>query len=161
MDGLAIVRVIAVVCAGLLAGIFLGHRAGPYYALQKISASSFVQFQQVVHAHFVKFMPPLVLTALLTALAWLVMLRSQWTSVEFWLIAAATFGIAVIAVMTRLVNVPLNNQLMTWDIAALPDNVRALWVPWDRVNTMRALVATGALILEAVALSLRAALGRP
>jgi len=49
MDVLTIVRVVAVVCIGLLAGIFLGHRTGAYYALQKLSPSSFVQFQQVVH----------------------------------------------------------------------------------------------------------------
>ena len=112
MDVLTIVRVVAIVCTGLLAGIFLGYRAGPQYALKEVSASSFVQFQRVVHLHFVRFMPPLVLTALLSGLAWLLMLRSQWTSVEFWLIAASTCGIAVIAAMTRAVNVPLNNKLI-------------------------------------------------
>jgi uncharacterized membrane protein len=160
MDVLMIVRIVAVVCAGLLAGIFLGHRAGAYYALQKVSPSSFVQFQQVVHAHFVRFMPPLVLTALMTALAWLVMVRSRWTSAEFWLIAASTCGIALIAAMTRVVNVPLNNRLMTWDIAAPPNNLREIWAPWDRVNTIRTFVAAGALIFEAVALSLRASAGQ-
>jgi uncharacterized membrane protein len=158
MDVLTIVRVVAVVCAGLLAGIFFGHRTGAYYALQKLSPSSFVQFQQVVHVHFVRFMPPLVLTALLAGLAWLLMLR--WTSAEFWLIAASTCGIAVIAAMTRAVNVPLNNRLMTWNIAAPPSDLREIWAPWDRVNTVRTFVAAGVLILEAVALSLRASLGR-
>jgi uncharacterized membrane protein len=157
---LAIVRVVAVVCAGLLAGIYFGYRTGTYYALQKLSASSFVQFQQVAHAHFVRSMPPLVLTALLAALAWLLMVRSQWTSAEFWLIAASTCGIALIAAMTRAVNVPLNNELMTWNIAAPPGNLRAIWAPWDRVNTIRTLVAAGVLILEAAALSLRASIGR-
>lgn len=160
MDVLTIVRVVAVVCVGVLAGTFLGHRAGAYYALQKISPSSFVQFQQVVHVHFVRFMPPLVLTALMAGLAWLLMVRSRWTSAEFWLIAASTSGIALIAAMTRAVNVPLNNRLMTWDIAAPPSNLREMWAPWDRVNTIRAFVATGALIFEAVALSLRASAGR-
>ena len=160
MDVLTIVRVVAVVCAGLLAGIYLGHRTGAYYALQKLSPSSFVQFQQVVHVHFVRFMPPLVLTALLAGLAWLLMLRSRWASVEFWLVAASACGIAVVAAITRAVNVPLNNKLMTWNIAAPPSNLREIWAPWDRVNTVRTFVAAGALILEAVALSLRASIGR-
>src|SRR5262245_9802133 len=43
------VRVVAVVAVGLLAGIFLGHRAGPQFALHALSPSSFVQFQQLVH----------------------------------------------------------------------------------------------------------------
>ena len=161
MDMLTIVRVVAVVCTGLLAGIFLGYRAGPQYALKEINASSFVQFQQVVHLHFVRFMPPLVLTSLLTALAWLLMVRSHWRSAEFWLIAVSTCGIALIAAMTRAVSVPLNNQLMTWNIATPPTNVREIWRPWDRVNTIRALVATGVLILEVVTLSLWASTGRP
>lgn len=66
MDVLTIIRAIAVVCPGLLADIFLGYRAGPQHALQKLSPSSFVQFQQVVRVHYVKFMPPLNITASLT-----------------------------------------------------------------------------------------------
>jgi hypothetical protein len=90
MDVIPIIRVVAVVCAGLKAGIFLGHRAGPQHALQEVSPSSFVQFQQVVHTHFVRFMPPLTLAALLSALIWLVSLRSRWPAVEFWHLAVST-----------------------------------------------------------------------
>jgi uncharacterized membrane protein len=160
MDVLTMIRVVAVVCAGLLAGIFLGYRAGPQHALQKLSASSFVQFQQVVHVHYVRFMPLLTLTALLTALAWLVIIKSRWTSAEFWLIAASTCGIVLVAAMTRAVNVPLNHRLMTWNIDAPPSDLGKMWAPWDRVNIVRAFVSTGVLIFEAVALSLRASTGR-
>jgi uncharacterized membrane protein len=160
MNLLTIVRVAAVVCAGLLAGIYFAYRAGDYYALQKLSASNFVQFQQVLHMHFGRFMPPLVLTALLAALAWLVLERSQWRSAEFWLIAASVLGIVLIAAMTRAVNVPLNNQLMTWDIAAPPSNLREIWAPWDRVNTIRTFLAAVVLILEALALSIKSSIGR-
>jgi len=155
MGVLPVARVVAVVTAGLLAGIFLGDRAGAYYARADLSPSSFVQFQQAVHRRFVRFMPPLVLTALLSGLAWLFLVRSQRGAAEFWLVAGATGGIAVIAAMTRLVNVPLNNQLMTWSTAAPPRNCHELWAPWERVNTLRALLATGALLLDAVALSLQ------
>jgi uncharacterized membrane protein len=155
MDAATIVRVIALACAGLLAGIFFGHRMGTYYALQKLSSSSFVQFQQVVHAHYVRFMLPLVLSALLAALAWLFMARSHRSSGEFWLVLASTCGIALIAAMTRAVNVPLNHQLMTWDAAAPPADVRAIWAPWDRVNTIRTLVSVGVFLLEVVAANIR------
>ena len=155
MDVATLVRVIALACAGMLAGIFFGHRMGAYYALQKLSSSSFVQFQQVVHAHYVKFMPPLVLSALLAALAWLFMARSHRSSAEFWLVAASACGIALIAALTRAVNVPLNNKLMTWDAAAPPADLRAIWAPWDRVNNIRTLVSAGVFLLEAVAANLR------
>ena len=156
MDMLTIIRAIAVVCAGLLAGIYVGNRAGPQLALQKISPSSFVQFQQVVHMHYVRFMPPLNITAMLTAIAWLVALRSRWASVEFWLIAVAACGIVLVIALTRAVNVPLNNRLMTWNIDAPPSDLGKVWAPWNRVNTVRAFVSTGVLICEALALSLRA-----
>jgi len=99
MTLLTIVQVMAVVCAGLLAGIFLGDRAGFAYARPALSPSSFVQ-------------------------------------------------------ITRAVNVPINNQLMTWSAAAPPANLRELWAPWERVHTIRTIVAVGAFVLEAVALGL-------
>ena len=144
----------------MLAGIYFGYGAGPQYALQALSASSFVQFQQVVHVHYVTFMPILVLAALLAAVVWLVMIRSQWRSPEFWLIALSACGIALIAIMTRAVSVPLNNQLMTWSITAPPRDLRALWAPWERVNMARAYLAVGVLVLEAIALNLRTATAR-
>lgn len=160
MDLVTIPRVVAVVSAGLLAGIFFGYRAGVHYALPELSASSFVQLQQVIHVHYVRFMPPLVGTALLSSLLWLVMVRSQWRTAEFWLVAMSACAVLVIAATTRAVNVPLNNQLMTWSVASPPTNLREIWAPWERVNTLRSVLATGALVLEAVAVNLRAASGR-
>ena len=159
--GLAtLVRVVALVAVGLLAGIFLGYRAGVQYALPELSASSFVQLQKIIHVHYVRFMPLLVLTALLSSVLWLVMIRAHWRTSEFWLVAISASGILVIAAATRAVNVPLNNQLMTWSVASPPTNLREIWAPWDRVNTLRSVLATGAFVLQAVALSLQAASGR-
>ena len=160
MGLVTILRAVTVVSTGLMAGIFLGYRTGVHYALPEFSPSSFVQLQQIIHVHYVRFMPPLVLTALLSSVLWLVMVRSQWRTAEFWLVAISLCGILVIAAATRAVNVPLNNQLMTWSIASPPTNLREIWAPWERVNTLRSVLATGALVLEAVALSLKAASGR-
>jgi uncharacterized membrane protein len=160
MGMVTILRVVAVVAVGLLAGIFLGYRAGVQYALPELSASSFVQLQKIIHVHYVRFMPLLVLTALVSSVLWLVMIRSQWRAAEFWLVTISAGGIVVIAAATRAVNVPLNDQLMTWSVASPPTNLREIWAPWDRVNTLRSVLATGAFVLEALALSLRAASGR-
>jgi len=157
---LIIFRVVAVTSAGLLAGIFVGHRMGVQYALPVLSASSFVQLQQIIHKHYVQFMPLLVLIALLSSVFWLVMVRSQWRTGEFWLVAISACAILLIGVATRAVNIPLNNQLMTWSVASPPANLQEIWAPWDRVNTLRSVLASGALVLETVALSLRAIGGR-
>jgi uncharacterized membrane protein len=160
MSLLMILQVVAVVSAGLLAGIFVGHRTGLHYAVPKLSASSFVQLGQIIHAHYVRFMPTLVLTALASGVLWLVMVRSQWRTAEFWLVAISACAILAILAVTRAVNVPLNNQLMTWSVDSPPPNSQQLWAPWERVNTLRSVLATGALVLETVALSLRAVVGR-
>lgn len=154
MDALHVVRVIAVVCTGLLAGIYFGYRAGVYHALQELTASSFVQFQRVVHVRYIKVLPVLLLSALVAVTVWLVMIWSQAGSAEFWLVAASCSGLLLVGAMTRAVNIPLNKQLMGWDVSAPPSNLREIWAPWDRVNTIRTLLATAVLILETVALSL-------
>lgn len=154
MDPLQVVRVIAVVCTGLLAGIYFGYRVGVYHALQDLTASNFVRFQRVVHVRYIKVLPVLLLSALVAAVVWLVMIWSQVGSAEFWLVAASCCGLVLVGAMTRAVNIPLNKQLMTWDVDAPPSNLRETWAPWDRVNTIRTLVATAVLILETVALSL-------
>ena len=151
-----VVRVVAIACAGMLAGIYFGHLAGPQYALHALDGSAFVQFQQVVHVHYVRFMPPLVLGALFSAIAWLVLLRRSWRSTEFRLVAASAIAIAIIAGLTRAISVPLNEALMTWSIAAPPPDLRQIWAPWEQVNTARAWLAIGVLVLEALALNLRA-----
>jgi len=152
---LGLVRVIAVVCAGLPAGIYLHDRAAAT-ARAALSASSFVQYQQMVHMNFVRMMPPLLLAAALGALVWLLSVRSQWRTPEFWLIAASLCGIILIATITRLVNVPLNDQLMTWSTNSPPANLRELWAPWERIDTIRTIVSVGVFVFEVVALNQRA-----
>lgn len=156
----AILQALAVASVGLLAGIYLGDRAGLHYARPALSPSSFVQLQQIIHVHYVKFMPPLALTALLSAVLWLVMIRSQWRTTTFSLVAISACAILVIVAATRAVNVPLNNQLMTWDASSPPANLRELWAPWDRVNTLRSILAPIAFFLEVLALILPAATRR-
>jgi uncharacterized membrane protein len=154
MGALQAVRIIAVVCTGLLAGIYFGYRAGVYHALQELTATNFVRFQRVVHVRYIKVLPVLLLGALIASVLWLVMIWSQFGSAEFWLVAVSCAGIVLVGAMTRAVNIPLNKQLMTWNVDTPPSNLKELWAPWDRVNTIRTLVATTVLILETVALSL-------
>lgn len=148
------VRIIAVVCAGLFAGILLGDRAGATYARPQLSPSSFVQFQQIQHACFVRMMPPLILTAIFAGFAWLLLSRRRWKSAEFWLVAAGTAGVLFCLLLTRAVNVPINEQLMTWSITEPPADVRELWAPWERAHSVRTPVAVAAFLLEVVALTL-------
>ena len=153
---LMIVRLIALVFTGLTAGIFLGDRAGSKNGRMLLSPSSFIEFQQAVHRVFVRMMPPLSIGAALAGLAWLYLDRSQSGGWQFWLVAVATAGMMLSFGLTVSINVPLNNRLMTWSSSSPPADLKKQWEPWERVHTIRTVIAVFAFVLEAIALNARA-----
>src|ERR1700731_1929141 len=114
MRVLGVARFGALLFTGLVAGIFLGDRMGASFARPALSPSSFVTFQQIQHAHFVKMMPILIGIAILSSVAWLVLIRARRRSAEFQFLALATVATISVIVLSRTVHVPINNQLMTW-----------------------------------------------
>jgi uncharacterized membrane protein len=115
MSILIVTRFVAVLSTGLLAGIFLGDRMGASFARPRLSPSGFVTFQQVQHLHFARMMPALVGIGILSSVAWLVSIRSRIGTASFGLLAVGTLAFISVAVLTRSINVPINNQLMTWN----------------------------------------------
>jgi len=152
MSLIAIVRTVAVFSSGLFAGILLGDRMGATFARPSLSPSSFLQFQRIQHVHFARMMPPLTLVAVASGLGWLIMLRSQWNGSQFWLVAVAMGMMVLAATLTLRVNIPINNQLMTWSVEAPPENMREIWNRWERVHTIRTILWIGAFAFEATAL---------
>ncbi len=153
MNALVIVRVISIVSTGLAAGVFLGHRVGVSIARPELSPSSFVQLQQIIHVHFVRMMPILMIAAVGASLIWTVLLRARWRAVEFWLVSGASMAMVCAFVLTRAVNIPINDQLMTWSIEAPPANLMELWRPWEEVHSIRTVLAITALAFQVIALS--------
>jgi uncharacterized membrane protein len=153
MNALVIVRLIAIVCTGLVAGIFLGHRMGVSMATPHLPPSSYVQLQQIIHVHFVRMMPALVLASVGGSVLWTILLRSRWSTAGFWLVLGASVAMVAVLVMTRAVNIPINNQLMTWSIQAPPTNLMELWRPWEQVHSIRTVLAIAAFAAQVVALS--------
>ncbi len=145
-------RALAVVCTGLYAGIILGDRMGASYARPALTVADFIHFQQIQHVHFKPLLMPITLGAVLGGLIWIWSLRACWRTAGFWLATAGTAAMVAVAVMTRLVNFPINDALMTWSAAAPPSNVRALWAPWEQVHTVRAALSVLAFVLEVLAL---------
>lgn len=151
---LMIVRLIALVSTGLVAGIFLGDRAGSKNGRMLLGPSSFVEFQQAVHRVFIRMMPPLTISAAVAGVGWLALDRSAgW---QFWLVAAATAGMMLSLGLTLSVNVPLNNRMMTWNASSPPPDLKQLWQPWERVHTIRTVIAVCAFVAETIALNSRA-----
>jgi len=154
MNLLPIVRFVALVAAGLLAGIFLGDRMGLGFARPALPASSFVQLQQIQHVHFVRMMPVLQIAALLSILTWLFLIRSDVRSSQFAVVALAAICLLVVFGLTMAINVPINNTLMTWNASAPPGDAMEIWKRWEQVNTIRAIISPIGFALQVLGLIL-------
>jgi Domain of unknown function (DUF1772) len=147
-----VVRFVAVLSAGLIAGILLGDRMGATFARPALSASSFVTFQQVLHMHFVPMMPILMGIAMVSSVAWLMLVRARPSSAEFVLAALAALAWITVFVLTRAINVPINVELMKWEASLPPEDVREIWARWEGAHTVRTVVAVLGFALAIVAL---------
>ncbi len=154
MSLISVIRFVALLSTGLLAGIFLGDRVGVGFARAALPPSSFVQLQQIQHVHFVRFMPVLQIAALLSTLIWLFLLRGSVRTPQFLLLALAAVGLLTVFVLTIAINVPINNTLMTWSASAPPPNAMEVWQRWERINTLRAILAPIGFGLEVLGLIL-------
>ena len=112
--------------------------------------------QQIIHARYVFIMPALIAATVLAGVTWLVFIRSYRRHAEFWLVAAAIAAVLFCLIITRLVNVPLNDQLVAWSVAFPPPNVHELWAPWEGAHAIRTVVAVGAFVAAVLALAMPA-----
>ncbi len=157
MTGLTIGRGVAVTCAGLMAGLLFGDWLGPAFARAAMSDASFIQFQQIVHLNYLRTLPALSIVALVAPIVWLIMLRQRRDSREFRLLVVATVAIAIGFTITFVFNVPVNDQLETWNPAAPPANAREVWVRWEKAHVVRTIFWMLGFIVEAIALTSAAA----
>jgi uncharacterized membrane protein len=80
----------------------------------------------------------------------------QWRQADFWLTATAAAAIVFAFAITRFINYPINDALMTWSVTAPPPNVRELWVPWEQAHTLRSAASVAAFALQVIALGVSA-----
>jgi len=147
-------QTIALVLCGLMTGVLLGDRLGPTYARPALTPSSFITLQQVTHVHYGKVLPKFTVGALAGGLLWLILIRAQRSRIQFWLLAFAVAAITAAAAVTIHVNFPINDQLMTWNATAPPDNLMQIWSTWEKAHTIRTMLWVSAFVLEVAALAL-------
>ena len=140
--------------AGLLAGILFGDRAGTSPVRPTLSDACFVQYRQGLHVHFVPLMPILMALCILSAVVTFALVRRQSKRASAYALAAAVLSIAVL-VLTRAINVPINQQLMTWTPASVPPDWLRTWTPWEQAHTIRTAIALTAFIAQLCAAARR------
>ena len=152
MNRLSATRVVAVLCSGLMAGLLFGDWLGPSFARSAMNASSFVQFQQIVHINYLRMLPALSTVAVAAPILWLVTLRARRDSAEFKVLLGATVAIVIGYTITLVFNVPINNQLETWNVATPPANAREIWGQWEKAHVIRTIFWVVGFFIEIVAL---------
>jgi uncharacterized membrane protein len=152
VSALLFVQLVAVFTTGLLAGIFFGDRMGNTYARPKLPTASFLTFQQVQNIRFAKMMPLPILAALVSDVLWLVLLRSKMDTLSFRLLLGGLLALFAAVVLTRAVNIPINNRIAKAD--APPPDLLRMWARWERVHTLRTALALLSFALVVLAFGL-------
>jgi uncharacterized membrane protein len=152
---LTICRFIQLLFMGLYTGILFGDRIGISPVRPKLPATSFVLLQQDLHLRFGKLMPVLLFGSLLSGIVVLILRRRDFSSRAFIFTAVAVVCTALVVILTLLINVPVNETLMTWQAATPPENVMQLWEPWEGSHTLRTLIALVGLAALSFALASR------
>ena len=138
---LTITRFLQLFFMGLYTGILFGDRIGVSAVRPKLPAASFVLYQQQLHLVYGKLMPVLVVGGFVAGVSSLVLLRRNYREREFLFIAIAVLCNAAVGILTKLINVPINEVLMTWQVSSPPENVMQLWAPWEGSHTIRTVIA--------------------
>ena len=154
MSALLAVQIVSVFTTGLLAGIFFGDRMGNSYARPKLSASAFVTFQQVQNVRFARMMPLPILAAVVSDALWMVLLRDHMNTTGFRFLAVGTLALFLAVVLTRVVNIPINNRLGKWSSASPPSDFTWTWARWERAHTVRTVLGVFSFALVLLAFGL-------
>lgn len=138
---LTISRFLQLFLTGLYAGLLFADRIGVTPIRPKLPPAAFVLYQQELHLSFGKLMPVLLFGSLLAGIISLFLMRRNYQSKEFIFTTIATLCTIGVIILTLLINVPINETLMTWQVTSPPDNVMQLWAPWEGSHTIRTVIA--------------------
>lgn len=138
---LQLARFLQILLTGLYTGLLFADRVGVTPIRPKLPPAAFVLYQQELHLTFGKLMPVLLVGSLLTGVLSLTLLRRNYNHGVFILTAIATVCTLGVIILTRLINVPINETLMTWQVSSPPENVMQLWAPWEGSHTIRTVIA--------------------
>lgn len=153
---ISMVRIAAVLCAGIMTGLLFGDWLGPSFARARMPLSGFVQFQQIIHYNYLKVLPAFSLAALISPILWAFLIRRRRSDAEFKILLAAIVAIGVGFTITFVYNVPVNDLLESWNYNSPPPNARELWQPWENAHVVRTVFWTAGFFLEILALTVAA-----
>ncbi|MBV2167060.1 MAG: DUF1772 domain-containing protein [Bdellovibrio sp.] len=126
-----IFRYISLLMTGLMAGSSFAFVLGMGPAMERLTVGSYIELHQSMETVFVAWTPFFYLALTLIIVTNLFLLRKDWRSLEFVLVAFALLCILDELVMTWTGNLPLNRVINSWQMMTPPADwieVRSQWV---------------------------------
>jgi len=146
------VRGVNLFLTGLVAGILVSFWMVEQ-ALRGLAGPLYTAVHQPVNRVFGPVMPPLMTLAIFSGLAVLVLLARAYRMRVFALVAIGTLCSFAVAMSSLLVNVPINQEVLTWSPSALPAGwmqFRDQWWLWHIVRTIVSILGFGCQIVAAL-----------
>ncbi|HYD60102.1 MAG TPA: anthrone oxygenase family protein [Noviherbaspirillum sp.] len=146
--------VLTLLLSGLIAGFFFAFSADVNLATAELAAADYVHVQQLINlkvrnsAFAIVYFGAAVVPAILLAVTWR-QGRTGW-----YLTAAAGYVLYLAAFfITREINVPINNELATWNPQQAPASWVLMWTRWNEANLIRTIISMASFACYAMAFS--------
>lgn len=134
---------------GLMAGNSLAFVLGMGNAIENLSVGSYIELYQSMDTALTVWTPMfyVIVTGLMAASLWV--LRKEWKSVEFMLVAFALICVLDELAMTWSGNLPLNRLIHSWQSISPPSNwseVRSQWLRFMYIRSALLISGFGLLL---------------
>lgn len=160
MTGPDAVSAVAIVGTGLMAGLFFGWAVSVIPGTRHVDDHTYVQTMQQINRAIVNpaFVIPFVGTPLLLAAAAVLRWRSGDSRAATWMATAAVLYVGGLIGITAGANIPLNNALESFDLAAADSDAigegrisyEGPWNRWHAVRTAAVVLAFGCATIAAI-----------
>ncbi len=147
----AVARFSSLLLCGLSTGVLFGTRTGLGPSTSHFSPTTYVEVQQATVRNLRPVMGVLLPGAVATNVVVLAVTRQDHRSRAFALRSAGLGGQLVALLLTALVELPINAQVLTWSSAAPPSGWQRTRNRWATAHTARTISAVGALVCLAAA----------
>lgn len=143
-----LIQALSLMLVSLVAGTMFGIWRG--YQIADYTPATFIEVHNGAVTNLNTLLPAMAMACLVVVLALAVMSRHRTAPLSLYLLAAS--AIVVGGLITRLVNQPINSQIMTWTVSSLPadwSGIRDQWWTWHQWR-LAATLAAEALLIAAI-----------
>jgi uncharacterized membrane protein len=150
-----------IVLFALVMGVFWGTWFSLSRTMHQLSAETFLAVgHQMIHNLGLP-MAILLPLALLSALVSLALLWPAGRTAAWWWMAAGLLLMVAALVITLAVEVPIDNQIQDWTVAALPGDWRSIQARWELFHTIRTFSSIAAVVAATISATVAARRNEP